>query len=58
MRIFIPTILSRPGCNCRATRALPVMKINPAVSIFDFHYEDFVLEGYDPHPPIKAQVAV
>jgi len=38
---------------------LPVMKINPAVKdIFGFRYEDFVLEGYDPHPHIKAAVAV
>src|ERR1700693_962669 len=43
----------------RPTRTLPVMKINPAVKdIFAFRYEDFVLEGYDPHPHIKAQVAV
>jgi thymidylate synthase len=35
------------------------MKLNPDVhSIFDFVYEDFVLEGYDPHPLIKAVVAV
>ena len=43
----------------RPTRPLPVMKINPDVKdIFGFRYEDFVLEGYDPHPHIKAQVAV
>jgi thymidylate synthase len=43
----------------RATRPLPVMKINPAVKdIFAFRYEDFALEGYDPHPHIKAEVAV
>jgi len=43
----------------RETRPLPKMKINPEVkSIFDFKYEDFKLEGYDPHPHIKAAVAV
>lgn len=43
----------------REPRALPVMKINPAVtSIFDFKFEDFTLENYDPHPHIKATVAV
>ena len=43
----------------RTPRALPVMKLNPAVkNILDFKYEDFTLEGYDPHPLIKAPVAV
>jgi thymidylate synthase len=43
----------------RSPRSLPTMKINPAVtSIFDFKYEDFSLEGYDPWPHIKAPVAV
>ncbi len=43
----------------REPRALPKMKINPEVkSIFDFKYEDFVLEDYDPHPHIKGEVAV
>lgn len=43
----------------REPRKLPVMKINPSVkSIFDFRYEDFQLEGYDPHPHIKAPIAV
>jgi thymidylate synthase len=43
----------------REPRKLPAMKLNSAVrSIFDFRYEDFNLEGYDPHPAIKAPVAV
>ena len=43
----------------REIRPLPVMKLNPEVkNIFDFKYEDFTLEGYDPHPHIKATVAV
>lgn len=43
----------------RDPRPLPTMKINPKVkSIFDFKYEDFTLENYDPHPHIKAVVAV
>src|ERR1700743_3769400 len=38
---------------------LPAMRINPDVKdIFGFRYEDFALEGYDPHPHIKAEVAV
>ena len=43
----------------RKPRALPRMLINPAVTdLFGFVYEDFALEGYDPHPHIAAEVAV
>ena len=43
----------------RTPRPLPRMAINPDVkSIFDFRYEDFKLEGYDPWPHIKAEVSV
>jgi len=43
----------------RETRGLPTMRINPCVkNIFDFKFEDFELIGYDPHPAIKAPVAV
>lgn len=43
----------------REPRSLPVMKINPEItSIFDFTYEDFTLEGYEPHPLIKGAVSV
>jgi len=43
----------------REPRPLPVLKLNPEVkSIFDFHYEDFMMDGYDPHPHIKGEIAV
>jgi thymidylate synthase len=43
----------------RDFRTLPTMRINPEVKdILDFRYEDFALDGYDPHPGIKAPVAV
>ena len=43
----------------RSFRPLPAMKINPGVKrLFDFKFEDFELTGYDPHPAIRAAVAV
>jgi thymidylate synthase len=43
----------------RAPRALPRLELNPAVrSLFDFRYEDFTLLAYDPHPGIRAPIAV
>lgn len=42
----------------RSPRTLPTMRLNPDVkSVFDFKYEDFTLEGYDPHPAIKAPMS-
>ncbi|WP_312174966.1 thymidylate synthase [Chryseobacterium sp.] len=43
----------------REPRALPTMKLNPQIKdLFDFDFEDFTLENYDPHPGIKAPVAI
>jgi thymidylate synthase len=43
----------------RECRPLPTMKLNPEIkNIFDFTFDDFTLEGYDPHPHIKGQVAI
>lgn len=43
----------------RTPRALPVLKLNPTVkNIFEFKFEDLVIENYDPHPHIKGAVAV
>jgi len=43
----------------RSPRPLPVMRLNPDVKdLFAFRYEDFTLEGYDPHPVIRAPIAI
>ncbi len=43
----------------RDIRPLPIMKLNPDVkNIFDFKFEDFILENYDPHPHIKGEVSI
>lgn len=43
----------------REPRKLPVMKMNPQIrNIFDFTYDDFILEHYDPHPHIKGEISV
>ena len=41
------------------TGTLPTMRLDPAVTnLFEFRYENFTLEGYDPHPAIRAPIAV
>jgi thymidylate synthase len=42
----------------RTPRPLPVMEVKRRPTLFDFDYDDFTLKGYDPHPGIKAAVAV
>ena len=43
----------------RTPKPLPRMTLNPEIkNIFDFDYEDFKLEGYDPHPGIKAEIGI
>ena len=59
-RTSISIIWSRRGCSSRARRGrCRACVLNPAATdLFAFRYEDFSLEGYDPHPHIKAKVAV
>lgn len=57
--IYLDQIEAMKELLAREPRALPTVKINPAVkNIFDFKFEDFELVGYDPHPPIKIPVAL
>jgi thymidylate synthase len=43
----------------RMPRELPIMRLNPTVTdLFAFRYDDFIIEGYDPHPAIRAPIAV
>jgi len=60
MRTSTSTIWSRRESSfARSPRPLPRMRLNPAIrDVFDFRYEDFNLEAYDPHPAIKAPIAV
>jgi thymidylate synthase len=57
--LYLNHLSQARALNARAPRSLPRMRLNPAVKdIFAFRYEDFTLEGYDPHPAIKAPIAV
>ncbi len=42
----------------REPRPFPTLRLAPKTDLFAFDYEDFALEGYDPHPAIKAPIAV
>ena len=54
-----PDFMDLTGSQVVGTYGHIKMRINPEIkSIFDFQYEDFTLENYDPHPHIKADVAV
>ena len=54
------TTSTRPDFNLNAPpRPLPTLHLNPAVSdLFAFRFEDISIDDYDPHPPIKAPIAV
>jgi thymidylate synthase len=46
-------------CNCQRPKPLPKMILNPNIKdIFQFDFDDFTLEGYEPHPLIKGNVSV
>ena len=54
-----PVVMGRKTYLSLAIKPLPTMRLNPDVKdLFAFRYEDFVLEGYEAHPHIKAEVAV
>jgi len=59
MHLFVNHFEQAEEQLAREPLALPIMKINPAIkNIFDFKFEDFELVGYNPHPAIKAPIAV
>lgn len=43
---------------CREPRPYPTLKLQKADSIFDYHFDDFEIIGYNPHPAIRGQVSV
>ena len=60
LRIELGQMLARARLQlARAPRALPSLRINPDIrDLAAFRFEDFSLQGYEPHPHIKAKVAV